>query len=158
VKHDSQALLAGAFCAAGWLSSFIYPLQLLGPYFHDCAGGNALPYVASMVLGPATLALSAMLLTAGAALGVRVHWPWPLHVGTLAVGIAILPGYLVDTTVGGGFICVGNQRGGPVDHPTALWQRAYAPLQNAAMVGFGAFLLWYRRGGRVPELPETPAQ
>jgi hypothetical protein len=148
VNRGPQVVLAAAFCAFGWLSSFTYPLQLLGPYLHDCSGGSTLPYVVSMVVGPATLALSAMMLTIGAGLGVRARWPWPLHLASLAVGAAVLPGYLVDTSVDGQFICVANQRGGPVGHPTEAWQRAYAPIQNAAMVFFGVFLLWYCR--RVP--------
>lgn len=156
MTRDPQAVLAGAFCAGGWISSFTYPLQLLGPFLHACADGNAMPYVVAMVLGPTALALSMMMLALGAALGSRVRWPWILHLATLGVGVAVLPGYLVDTTVNGDFICVGNLRGGPTGYPVAAWQRAYAPLQNAAMACFAAFLIWYRRGAPASETDGTP--
>jgi len=137
--------LGAAFCGFGWLSSFSYPLHLVGPHLHPCTDGDALPYLVSMLAGPATLAMAAALLVVGAGLGVAVRWPALLHVGTLAIAVFLLPDYLVNTTYEGRFVCSSNAAGGPLDFATAPWQRAYVPVHNAALVLFGGFCLWYWR-------------
>jgi hypothetical protein len=141
-------LLATAFCALGWLSSFSYGLHLVGPHRHPCTAGDAFPYLVGMVAGPLTLALAAAMLGIGAGLGVSSRWPALLHLGTLAVAAWLLPAYLVNTTLEGRFICASNAAGGPLEYPTAAWQRGFVPVQNAAMVLFGSFCVWYwRRAG-----------
>ena len=156
MSPPAQKLVAAGFCTLGWLSSFSYAVHLLAPYRHSCTDGDTLPSLASMIAGPATLARAAGMLTTGAALGVRVRWPMWLHLGTLAAAVAVLPGYLVDTSIDDRFICASNAFGGPSDFPTAPWQRAFAPLHNAALVCFGLFLLWYWQGGRTPRRAEEP--
>jgi len=149
MSRRPQRLVAAAFCAFGWLSSFSYAFHLVGPYQHPCTDGNALPYLVSMIAGPATLALAALLLAIGSLLGVAVRWPALLHVATLAAAIRVLPAYLVSTTVEGRFICASNAAGGPADLPAEAWQRGFVPVQNAAMVLFAIFLIWYwRRSSR----------
>jgi hypothetical protein len=145
MNRSAQTLLAAAFCTFGWLSSFTYAFHLIGPYVHPCGDGDTLPYLVSMIAGPATLSLAAMTLTIGSGLGVTVRWPCLLHVFTLAVAGYLLPSYLVNTTIEGHFICVSNAAGGPVDFPAAPWQRVFVPVQNAALVLFGIFLVWYWR-------------
>ena len=145
MKRSPQTLVAGAFCAFGWLSSYTYSLHLLGPHHHPCGEGDALPYLVSMIAGPATLSLAATMLTIGSGLGVTVRWPGLLHGFTIAVAGYLLPSYLVNTTLEGRFICVSNAAAGPVDFPTAPWQRAFVPIHNAAAVLFAIFLVWYWR-------------
>jgi len=147
VTDSREKLVASAFCAFGWLSSFSYAFHLIGPHLHACSGGNALPYLVSLVAGPATLAMAALLLAMGAGFGVIVRWPCLLHLATAAAAVIVLPGYLVDTTLEGHFICASNAAGGPSDFPSSAWQRAWVPVHNAAIVAFGAFLVWYWRQG-----------
>ena len=147
MNHSPQRLIAAAFCSFGWLSSFTYAFHFVGPYQHPCTDGDTLPYLVSIVAGPVTLSLAALLLAIGSLLGVAVRWPALLHVATLAAAGAVLPAYLANTTVAGQFICVSNAAGGPADFPTATWQRGFVPVQNAAMVLFGIFLVWYWRRG-----------
>jgi hypothetical protein len=147
VKGTPREILAVSICAFGWFSSLTYALHLIGPYHHACENGDAFPYLASMIAGPATLLLAALMLTIASVLGVVVRWPALLHVATLGVAIHLLPDYLVNTTVEGRFICVSNAAGGPADFDTSTWQRAFVPVQNAAIAAFAGFLLWYRRSG-----------
>lgn len=157
MTNSRETIFAGAFCAFGWLSSFSYPFHLIGPWLHPCSDGNALPYLVGLVAGPMTLAMSALLLWIGAALGVRVRWPALLHVGTIAAAVVVLPRYLADVTLDGAFICAANAAGGPTDFPSAGWQRAFVPVQNSAIVAFGAFLVWYwRRGAAVGRASDGP--
>jgi hypothetical protein len=156
VSAPARKLAATGFCCFGWLSSLSDALHLLAPYRHPCTDGDTLPYLASMIAGPATLAMAAGMLAIGAGLGVRVRWPAWLHLGTLAAAFTILPGYLVDTSFDDRFICVSNAFGGPSDFESAPWQRAFAPLHNAALACFGLFLLWYCWGGRTPQPLEEP--
>jgi hypothetical protein len=142
-----ENLVAGAFCAFGWLSSFSYVFHLIGPHLHPCSEGNALPYLVSLFAGPTTLAMSALLLSVGAGFGVVVRWPCLLQLATAATAVMLLPGYLVDTTLEGHFICAANAAGGPTDFPSTAWQRAWVPVHNAAIVLFGGFLIWYWRRG-----------
>ena len=145
MTNSRERLVAGAFCTFGWLSSLTYPFHLIAPHLHPCGDGNALPYLVSLVAGPATLAMAALLLTLGAGLGVIVRWPCLLHLGTAAAAAIVLPAYLVSATVEGHFICAANAAGGPSDFPSTAWQRAFAPLHNATIVLFGGFLVWYWR-------------
>lgn len=147
MKRSPREFLAVAICAFGWFSSLTYVLHLIGPYLHACEHGDAFPYLASMIAGPATLLLAALMLTIASELGVVVRWPALLHVATLGVAIHLLPDYLVNTTVEGRFICVSNAAGGPADFETTTWQRAFVPVQNAAIAGYAGFLFWYRRRG-----------
>jgi len=145
MTNSGERLVAGAFCIFGWLSSFSYPFHLIAPHLHACDDGNALPYLVSLVVGPATLAMAALLLTLAAGFGVVVRWPSLLHLGTAAAAVIVLPSYLVSTTIEGHFICAANAAGGPTDHPATTWQRAFAPTHDATVVLFGGFLLWYWR-------------
>jgi hypothetical protein len=98
-----------------------------------------------MLAGPATLFLSALLLAIGSVLGVTVRWPAWLHVATLGFLVYLLPDYLANTTVAGKFICASNAAGGPENFETTMWQRAFVPVQNAAVALFAGFLVWYWR-------------
>jgi hypothetical protein len=145
MTHSREKIVAGAFCTFGWLSSFSYAFHLIAPYLHPCSDGNALPYLVSLVAGPATLAMAVLLLSLGAGLGVVVRWPGLLHLGTLVAAVIVLPSYLVSVTIEGQFICVANAGGGPSDFPGTTWQRAFAPVHDATIVLFGGFLVWYWR-------------
>ena len=145
MTNSREAIVAGAFCSFGWLSSFSYPFHVIAPYLHSCGDGNALPYLVSLVAGPATLAMAMLLLSLGAGLGVVVRWPCLLHLGTVAAAVIVLPSYLVSTTIEGQFICVANAAGGPADFAVTTWQRAFAPVHDATIVLFGGFLIWYWR-------------
>jgi len=145
LTNSRESLVAIAFCTFGWLSSFTYPFHLIAPYLHPCSDGNALPYLVSLIAGPATLVMAVLLLTVGAGLGVVVRWPSLLHIGTAAAAVFVLPAYLVSATVEGHFICAANAAGGPSDFPSTPWQRAFAPVHDATIVLFGGFLVWYWR-------------
>ena len=147
MTDSRERLVACAFCAFGWLSSLSYPFHLIGPHLHPCSDGNALPYLVSLVAGPATLTMAALLLTLAAGLGVVVRWPGLLHLGTAAAAVIVLPAYLVHATVEGQFICTANAAGGPSNFPATAWQRAFVPVHNAAIVLFAGFLVWYWRRG-----------
>jgi len=153
MKGSPREILAVAVCGFGWLSSLTYGLHLVGPYFHACENGDAFPYLASMIAGPATLLLAALMLTVASELGVVARWPALLHLATLGVIIYLLPDYLVNTTFEGRFICVSNAAGGPSDFETTAWQRAFVPVQNAAIALFALFFAWYRR--RRPAPPDA---
>jgi hypothetical protein len=145
MTKSHERIVGGAFCAFGWLSSLSYSFHLIAPHLHGCSDGNAMPYLVSLVAGPATLAMAVLLLTLGAGLGVVVRWPCLLHLGTVAAAVIVLPGYLVSVTIEGHFICAANAAGGPLDFPSSGWQRAFAPVHDAAIVLFGGFGVWYWR-------------
>lgn len=139
----------------GWILSYTFFLHLLGPYADTCTQGDDSAYIASMILGPSTLALSAWLIWRGRR-HAYLRWGAIPHVGTWLISIGLLSRYLSRCAIGGQFICAGGALGDDwIERSGEFWHRLYAPIHLLALGGFTLFLIIFWKMARLEDCPTS---